>query len=367
MVTDIVVFIVQAAFVFVASATIFDALHFLLHRWQRSRFAILRMFSSWHQVHHEFLDKNMKVHPELGWRNFWAHLVPEYMSSMAGTAIFWAVLPMWPVVAILALHTVMFGARILEEGMDANHMAMDRLDGRRSVFGVNQSFHAMHHINPLGFYSSLVNTFDMIFGTAIALRGKRVLMTGASGAYGSVMRERLIKMGASVDALSATSLKDGSPLPDLSVYDLLVIAHGLKNGSPSAVWHANHYLPAQIGESYIAATVDRLVPAEIWYVGSESEVIGISDYAMSKRNMADYAAKYWFHSDSVTYRHIVPSAFRSPMGWGLMSAKTAVAWSLFLIRRGFRYIPVTYTGIAVLNRLRFVRRQQMRKVANVQR
>ena len=55
------------------------------------------------------------------------------------------------------------------------------------------------------------------------------------------------------------------------------------------------------------------------------------------------------HDGDVLYRHIVPSAFRSRMGGGLMSGRTAAAIALWLIRRGFRYVPVTYTGIAFLN------------------
>ena len=42
------------------------------------------------------------------------------------------------------------------------------------------------------------------------------------------------------------------------------------------------------------------------------------------------------------------------MGHGLMSADTAATVALGLIRRGFRYVPVTYTGIAFLNLLKFV-------------
>ncbi len=53
------------------------------------------------------------------------------------------------------------------------------------------------------------------------------------------------------------------------------------------------------------------------------------------------------------YRHIVPSAFRSQMGPGVMSGRTAAAIALWLIRHGFRYVPVTYTGIAFVNFIPF--------------
>ncbi len=37
------------------------------------------------------------------------------------------------------------------------------------------------------------------------------------------------------------------------------------------------------------------------------------------------------------------------MGPGLMSGRTAARLAFWLIRRGFRYVPVTYTGIALVN------------------
>ena len=41
------------------------------------------------------------------------------------------------------------------------------------------------------------------------------------------------------------------------------------------------------------------------------------------------------------------------MGPGLLSAETMVSYALFLIRRGFRYVPVTYTTLAYWNYFRF--------------
>jgi hypothetical protein len=38
----------------------------------------------------------------------------------------------------------------------------------------------------------------------------------------------------------------------------------------------------------------------------------------------------------------------------MMSADTAAAIALFFIRRGFRYVPVTFTGLAFWNYFRFV-------------
>jgi hypothetical protein len=75
-------------------------------------------------------------------------------------------------------------------------------------------------------------------------------------------------------------------------------------------------------------------------------------YKPSKQLFARYAKSY-YNSDKIIYRHIVPAAFSSAMGPGLISATTAAHWALFFICRGFRYIPVTYTGLALINWIRF--------------
>ena len=163
----------QGAIVFVVSTTLFDIVHFLLHRWQRSRWRVLRMFAAWHQVHHDFLDRNMDVHPELKWRNLWAHLVPEYGTSIAGTLALLVVFEPAPVLIVCAVHTLLFAIRIWTEGLDTHHMAMDRIPGRRGTLLVNPAYHAMHHVDPLAFYASFLSLFDMLLGTPSAARQAR--------------------------------------------------------------------------------------------------------------------------------------------------------------------------------------------------
>ena len=79
----------------------------------------------------------------------------------------------------------------------------------------------------------------------------------------------------------------------------------------------------------------------------------------SKRAFARAAARLFFDPE-ILYRHIVPSAFRSRMGPGLMSGHTAARVAFWLIRHGFRYVPVTYTGIAFLNFVPFFLRCGLR-------
>jgi nucleoside-diphosphate-sugar epimerase len=111
-------------------------------------------------------------------------------------------------------------------------------------------------------------------------------------------------------------------------------------------------------EAFRGAARGRLVPPEVWATGSEIEchpAFGdpvLRAYAASKRAFARHARRY-ARDPGLVYRHIVPSAFRSPMGPGLISGALAARAALALIRRGFCYVPVTYTGVALIGALWF--------------
>lgn len=357
----------QAVIVFAASTLLFDVLHYLLHRWQNSRFAILREFSRWHNVHHDFLDTNMDVHPELVKENFWYHLLPEYATSLGGTLVFAFFFDWWAIALVAAVHTVLFALRIKEEGRDVNHMSMDRLDGQRGFWFVSPSYHALHHIHPRSYYASFLNVFDLLAGTNCQIKGRKFLVTGAGGAYGSAMVNRLEKLGGIVD--TAKSGQDYSAgdydriVARLQWADVVILAHGSKTLD---CWNANYHTFVDLIDRVEELGKSRLTPPEVWAVGSEVELHGdlgmdaLKDYAASKRAFAARARDY-YRSPNLMYRHIVPSAFTSPMGRGLISAETAVSISLFLIMRGFNYVPVTYTTLAFWNYVpfRFGRRKEM--------
>ncbi len=137
--------------------------------------------------------------------------------------------------------------------------------------------------------------------------------------------------------------------------DILVLAHGAK-GERAMEANCDSFLA--LIDRFKAHSRHRQVPGEVWAVGSEIEchpTFGIPElqsYAQSKRAFARRAARL-MQDREILYRHIVPSAFRSRMGPGLMSARTAAAVAFWLIRRGFRYVPVTYTGIAFVNYIPF--------------
>ena len=366
MIWDIFVFLLQAALVFIVSTALFDALHWTLHKWEGSKIPLLRTFSSWHWVHHKFLGLDMQINPAYARANIWFHILPEYLTSMAGTLVFLLVFP-WPViVAVAALRTVMLGLTLREEGLDYNHMSMDRVGGQQSLLWVDNNYHAMHHVYPHNFFSSFANVFDLVFGTACQIEGRRFLVTGASGAFGSALVEKLTRLGAVVEtAKSGVDFTQGNYAAmreKLERAHVLVLAHGAKTED---CWNANNVTFRELVELFTDMGKNRLAPPEVWALGSEVEFHGdmgmdeLRAYSASKRAFALRARDY-YRSDALIYRHIVPSSFTSSMGKGAMSAATAVNIALFFIRRGFRYVPVTLTGLAVLNyfRFRFFQKEQ---------
>jgi hypothetical protein len=138
--------------------------------------------------------------------------------------------------------------------------------------------------------------------------------------------------------------------------DVLVLAHGAKHKD---CWDANYRTFVDLIERFIDIGKGRLTAPEVWALGSEIELhgdLGIEawkDYSLSKKAFAAKARSY-HKSRALVYRHIVPSAFTSAMGRGLMSARTATAIAMFFIRRNFTYVPVTLTSLAFWNYFRFV-------------
>lgn len=358
--TSALIFLVQFGVIFAVSTFLFDYLHYLLHRWRRSRFRLLRMFSSWHWVHHRFLTLDMKVDPAYRWKNIWFHIVPEFVTGVAGTLIFLVVFPWPPVAAVLVMRLFMLVMTLKEEGLDLNHMSMDRVSSQQNLWWVGPDYHAMHHIFPNSFFSSFINIIDLMMGKSCQIEDRRFLVTGASGAFGSAIIELLEKQGGIVEtAKHGVDFRPGDisgMREKLQRADVLILAHGAKSED---CMQANCTSFVELIEAFRQIGLSRLTPPEVWALGSEAEFHGdmgmdsLRDYAASKRAFVHYARGY-YSSPDIFYRHIVPSAFTSAMGKGPMSAMTAARIAMFFIKRSIRYVPVTLTTLAYWNYLRFL-------------
>jgi hypothetical protein len=345
----------QAGGLFLVATFVFDMIHVALHFCLESRWSVLRRVGGLHQSHHDFFDRQLQWHEDAVVPNLLLHVIPEYGTQMAVCAVALAILEPMAVLIVMAVFTVIFVYVILAKGKDRYHLLHPVLPAAHETVLVGPYYHALHHVYPESYLSSYITLLDRLMGTSCQIRGRRVAITGASGSFGSAMAERLRLAGAEVFPLKFgadfTYADYSAADAVLAQADILVLAHGAK-GEHAMQANCDSFLA--LIDRFKSLTRDRQVAVEVWAVGSEIEchpAFGIPElqsYARSKRAYARAAAVF-FRDPDLLYRHIVPSAFRSPMGPGLISGQTAAAVAFWFIRHGFRYVPVTYTGIALIN------------------
>lgn len=360
MITYTIQIVLQGIAAFLIGTVVFDLFHFLFHTLIESKYKWLKAIGSLHLIHHRFYTSNLKIHPEWMNKNLIYHVSIEYMITMGG--IFTCLLFLQPLAVLIAavFETIIIVNVCVSRGVDVRHQSHDKLPPVRGGILVNASYHALHHMHPNKYFSSYIKILDYILGTSHYFKGKHITMTGANGALGSQLKVLLEKAGAKV-----TGVKYGKDYTydnyeklktPLTSTDILVLCHGSKYENAQ---QANCDSYVRIIELYKSVRKREMVPLEIWATGSEIEchpcfgIKKIKIYAASKRNYA-YHARQYFHDPELDYRHLVHSSFISRMGPGLMTASFAAKVTLFFIKRGFKYVPVTYTGFAFLNYLRFV-------------
>lgn len=351
---------IQTISAFYISALLFDILHLSLHQLMKSNHAWLKTIGDIHRAHHRFFSSTLTINKDWEDKNLKQHVIVEYVVQLVGISSSLLFFPITPVLLASILSTYIFLIAWFNRGADLHHRPIKKLLAYPSRLLVDANYHALHHVYPNHFYSSYLKIIDYLFGSCLPLSGKHIAMTGASGALGSNMKKLLETEGAIV-----TTFKYGQDYnyddyeklrPPLIDTDILFLCHGTKYQDTD---EANCFSFVKIIELYKAVHKKTITPPEIWAVGSEIEChpcFGIKKlypYANSKRRFASYARRY-FHDRSIQYRHLVHSAFTSQMGPGLMSAGFSARMSLFLLKRGFKYIPVSYTGFAFLNYFRYI-------------
>ncbi|KAL4935646.1 hypothetical protein BDV06DRAFT_217279 [Aspergillus oleicola] len=368
-------------YLYIGSSLFFDIVHFLLHKWSRSRCKALRWLSQCHQFHHLYYNRSLNFNPKYHRHNAFIALPFETVCLCVGGVLSWFLLlhltdqhslevqyryP--PLIAVLAIHLIRTLAVICMSGQDSNHIVYKTVPKDTNWLFVGPQFHALHHVYPDRYMGSVTKIFDWIAGTAYSLRNKSVVITGESGAFGSAIIRRLRDEGVR----DITGLKSGDhwTYDDFSKVrtvfdqvqpDILVLAHGTKGEDAvdancnSSIRLIQLYLEHKqnIGQEGAKKTLP-----EIWYVGSEIELhpafggAEMHRYLASKRAFLPYA-RALYDDSRVVYRHIIPAAFQSHMGKAIVSADWAAGVMAWWIRRGARYVPVTYTGIAYLNFFKF--------------
>jgi hypothetical protein len=359
MVLTIVYIILQAFCLFLLASVVFDLVHLMLHRCLKSRYTMLRKLGEIHLPHHRFYSSGLQINTEYTRANLFSHTLFENAVQLMVILLGFLVFNHIAVYIVLLFQLFLFINVCWSRGVDQHHQPYKHIPAYGGGFFVSAPYHALHHHYVSSHFSSYIKIIDCLFGTAHQLAKKNIVMTGAGGALGAHMKTMLEKEGATVTCFKFGTDYDyehyDKLIPALQQADILFLCHGSKLLNAQ---QANCDSYVKIIELYKQVRPRGLLPLEVWATGSEIEchpcfgIKSIQIYAASKRNYAKYARAYYADPD-IQYRHLVHSAFMSKMGPGLMSAKFAAFCSLFFIKRGFRYVPVTYTGFAWLNYVRF--------------
>jgi hypothetical protein len=194
-------------------------------------------------------------------------------------------------------------------------------------------------VYPDSYFSSINALFDRCFGTGCEVRGRRVLVTGRRSALAIGLVDLLRGAGAAEVTVVATA--GGLDAEALSVVDILVLCPEEAELTPEA------WVPAI--ERFKAAARGRRFPVEVWAVAGEAELLGGARAGVA-RVFARNARRY-YSDEQIYYRHVVVSeAALAAVG---PKSRATARWVWFFVRRGFRYVPASYSGMAALNFFRF--------------
>ena len=244
-----------------------------------------------------------------------------------------------------------------------------------SQWGVNRTYHWRHHFDRgEAYFCSTFTLVDKVLGTALALKGKSIAITGASGTMGRALIAELTKKGAKVIALTTSpdasfensdskkieviiwQLGNESELRDrLQKVDILILNHGVNvlgardSQSVYKSYEVNAFSVFRWMDLFLETVTEskHIATKEIWVNTSEAEVNPALSplYELSKRAIGDLVTLRRLDAPC-TIRKLVLGPFKSDLNpYGVMSA-SFVAWAIAaLAQRDFRDIIVTVNPI----------------------
>lgn len=366
---------------YIIGSLFFDIVHWQAHRRSRNKF--LRWLSRAHSAHHQYFGRNLKFNSKFRYANLVSHMPLEFFCQAIGSGASSLILSRFSSAAggydlllVMLIQIIRTSVVAWNMGYDSNHLSYQTLPKDPYGMIVGPQYHVLHHVDPQNYFGSMVRLIDMVLGTASTLKGRRIAVTGSSGAFGKALTAKLKESHVS----SITPLRHGvdwkcgdysALAPVLAETDILVLAHGTKDADSAQRVNCDSAVAIiELFKTVRNRSKPELIP-EVWYVGSEAEVHGswsedMKAYVDSKLAFVPFARGY-YEDETILYRHIVPAAFASRMGSAVVGAEWAVDVALWWIRRGAQYVPVTYTGFAFANYFRFmyfVRPKKMEKGVN---
>lgn len=257
---------------------------------------------------------------------------------------------------------------------DYNHQPGPLLEPP-SAWWVNRTYHWRHHFdNVNAYYSGVFPLVDRVLGTGLSLKGKRVGITGASGALGQALCRELCRAGAQVTALTTHPQsfaeqpeiqvmgwqidQEMQLLPTLEKLDILIINHGVNvygrrdfTGINTAL-SVNALSVLKLTELFLGTVTGSEAKAskELWINTSEAEVSPALSplYELSKRLIGNLITLKRLDNICVI-RKLILGPFKSQLNpYGVMSPQWVAKGIVALAKRDFRNIIITINPLTYI-------------------
>jgi monoglucosyldiacylglycerol epimerase len=332
-----------------------------------------------HLLHHKAYRRDFSIaNMELYQKSQLYNDVPEAL-CMVGLGAILALVTQNPGMWLGCIYSIAFliPAFLRSQGMllatDISHKPGD-LVGIPAQWRVNRTYHWRHHFDETNaYYAGHFTSVDRLIGTSLALKGKVVAVTGASGTLGQALIEELSSQGAKVIAITTnpnTVFKneiavlqwqpraESDLLPHLQDVDILIINHGINvhsDRSPAAIYESyevNTFSTLRLTELFFQTVTksSHTATKELWINTSEAEVNPAFSplYELSKRTIGDLITLRRLEAPCII-RKLVLGPFKSQLNpSGIMSARW-IAWAIIaLAKRDFRDIIVTVNPLTYL-------------------
>lgn len=366
-----------------------DVYHFLAHVWQP-----LYRLHSWH---HRIFKPDLSVNSEAIYRQAnWYNDLPESLVMLTFSFIyaFTVIQAQWInpdyqwLVWTGSFYTLTFTAGAIARGLgvpyadaitDVTHRQGDFTNIPANLF-VNRPYHWRHHFDDQNaYFCGTITVIDRIMGTALSLKGKKVIVTGANGTLGQALIKQLYLKGAKITALTSQekelfiSVKNQQiPIKTvtwqigreselnqlLTKTDILIINHGINvHGEKSAEaieksYEINTFSGWRLMELFLdtVKTNQDKATKEIWVNTSEAEVNPAFSplYEMSKRTMGELVTMKRVNAPCII-RKLILGPFKSNLNpIGIMSAEWVAQQIVNLAVRDFRDIIVTINPLTYI-------------------
>jgi monoglucosyldiacylglycerol epimerase len=364
-----------------------DIYHLAGHYWQPLQSA--------HTLHHKAYRCDLSMTSLDAYKKAqWYNDVPEALFMVAVTALIASIaqysgfgIGLW----IGSLYAVSFLIPAIARSQgyllqtDLTHKPGDLIE-IPSQWSVNRTYHWRHHFDQgNAYFCSTLPFVDKALGTSLSLKGKKIGITGASGALGQALIEALSVQGAKVIAITTNkniqiSLKieintniQNKTEPEILYWqigeeeklqaclerlDILILNHGLNvygDRTPAAVqssYEVNTISTLKLAELFLSTVTQSSHRAikELWVNTSEAEVNPAFSplYELSKRTLGDLITLRRLDAPCII-RKLVLGPFKSQLNpYGIMSPHWVASAIVSLAKRDVRDIIVTINPITYI-------------------